>query len=185
MLLVSCPDLQSGKRVWCSERLFLSHGAGSNSVRNVNYCIPPCTAYSLVPTLRTPPGETVWWTKSNFLGLFPKMAEDQWDCKIANYYVVLPLQLQNLFISIRVSILFWAGFPQSILSVARLHCALAQQIQLGPPDCFSSWEGGVWGRDYTAYSVPDGSTNDTKLWHLYECSASVQAASLLRSNICL
>jgi len=26
--------------------------------------------------------ETVWWTKSNFLGLFPKSVEDQWDCDI-------------------------------------------------------------------------------------------------------
>ena len=25
---------------------------------------------------------------------------------------------------------------------------LAQEIWLGSPDCFSSWEGGVWGRDY-------------------------------------
>ena len=26
--------------------------------------------------------------------------------------------------------------------------ALAQEIRLGSPDRFSSWEGGVWGRDY-------------------------------------
>ena len=26
---------------------------------------------------------------------------------------------------------------------------LAQEIRLGSPDRFSSWEGGVWGRDYT------------------------------------
>ena len=26
--------------------------------------------------------------------------------------------------------------------------ALAQEIRIGSPDCFSSWEGGVWGRDY-------------------------------------
>ena len=25
--------------------------------------------------------------------------------------------------------------------------ALAQEIRLGSPDRFSSWEGGVWGRD--------------------------------------
>jgi len=29
---------------------------------------------------------------------------------------------------------------------------LAQEIWLGLPDCFSSWEGGVWGRDYIPIS---------------------------------
>ena len=40
--LVSCPDPspKSGKRVWCSERLFLSHGAGSNGVKNVIIAFP-------------------------------------------------------------------------------------------------------------------------------------------------
>ena len=45
--------------------------------------------------VRTFRRETVWWivwTKSNFLGLFPKTVEDQSDCEIANYYVALPLQ---------------------------------------------------------------------------------------------
>ena len=36
--------------------------------------------------------ETVWWTKSDFLGLFPKSGKDQWDCEIGDYYVTLPLQ---------------------------------------------------------------------------------------------
>ena len=34
--------------------------------------------------------ETVWLTKSNFLGLLPKRGNDQWDCKLGNYYVALP-----------------------------------------------------------------------------------------------
>ena len=29
------PSPKSGKRVWCSERLFLSHGAWSNGIKNV------------------------------------------------------------------------------------------------------------------------------------------------------
>ena len=58
--------------------------------------------------------DTVWWTKSNFLGLFPKTVEDQRDCEISNYYVALPLR-QNLF---EYPYFFWVGF----LHVARLHC---------------------------------------------------------------
>jgi len=30
---------------------------------------------------------------------------------------------------------------------------LAQEIRLGLPDCFSSWEGGVWRRDYGRYHL--------------------------------
>ena len=53
--------------------------------------------------------ETVWWTKSNFLGLFPKTVEDQWDCEIANYYIALPLQHLSPF---EYPYFFWAIFPQ-------------------------------------------------------------------------
>ena len=35
----------------------------------------------------TPLEETVWWTKSNFLGLLLECGKDQWDCNIVNYYV--------------------------------------------------------------------------------------------------
>ena len=38
---------------------------------------------------------------------------------------------------------FWALLGYTVAKV----CA-SQQIQLGSPDHFSSWEGGVWGRDY-------------------------------------
>ena len=31
--------------------------------------------------------KTIWWTKSNFLGLFPECGKDQWGCNIVNYYV--------------------------------------------------------------------------------------------------
>ena len=47
--------------------------------------------------------ETVWWTKSNFLGLLPKSGKDQWDCEISNYYVALPYssKICHLHLSIR------------------------------------------------------------------------------------
>ena len=35
----------------------------------------------LVPS----PRAKAWWTKSNYLGLFPKSGKDQWDCEIGNY----------------------------------------------------------------------------------------------------
>ena len=40
--LVSYPDpsQKSGKKVWCSERLFLSHEAGSNDIKNVIIAFP-------------------------------------------------------------------------------------------------------------------------------------------------
>ena len=88
---------------------------------------------SLVPSLCTPPGEK--WS-----------SEWSWISWALNY-VALPLQQWKLFISIRVSIPFWASWPQII---ARLHCrksALPQEIRLGSPDRFISWEGKVWGRD--------------------------------------
>ena len=67
---------------------------------------------SLMPTPHAPPGEKQSGDL-NFLGLFPKTGEDEWDCEIANYYVVLSLQQSNFFISIRVSMLF-LSFPQNI-----------------------------------------------------------------------
>ena len=33
---------------------------------------------------------------------------------------------------------------------------IAQEIQLGSPDHFSLWEGGVWGRDSSDTSLMDG-----------------------------
>ena len=48
---------------------------------------------SLLSSLHVPPGEkTVWGMMLNFLGLFPRGGKDQWDCKIGNYFVALPLQ---------------------------------------------------------------------------------------------
>ena len=38
--LVPRPSPKSGKRVWCSERLFLSHGVGSNGIKNVIIAFP-------------------------------------------------------------------------------------------------------------------------------------------------
>ena len=37
---------------------------------------------SCVQPLHTSQQEMVWWAKLNFLGLFPRSGEDQWDCKI-------------------------------------------------------------------------------------------------------
>ena len=64
--------------------------------------------------------ETVWWSRSNFLGLLPKSGKDQWDCKISNYYVALPLQISSS--PFKYPYLFWVGWPQNVLIVARLHC---------------------------------------------------------------
>ena len=62
--------------------------------------------------------------------------EGQWDYEITNYYVALPY---NIIIQVFVL----------LLNIARLHChkkcPLAQEIWLGSPNHFSSWEGGVWG----------------------------------------
>ena len=52
-----------------------------------------------------PPGEKVRWTKSNFLGLLPKSANDQWNCKISNCYTELSLW-QWHFASIRFILTF-------------------------------------------------------------------------------
>ena len=89
-------------------------------------CLPCVTqlwvSTGLVTTMYASRWKTVWWTQSNFLGLLPKSSKEQWDCEISNYYVALPLQQKkNLFISIRVSILFWPGCLQNILNNAKLH----------------------------------------------------------------
>ena len=70
---------------------------------------------SPVPSLRTPP-ETVWWTKSNFLGLFPKSGKDQWDWIITLHF---PYNIK-FFTSTQASIPILSGF--GVLIVARLHC---------------------------------------------------------------
>ena len=125
---------------------------------------------SLVPTPSAPPGEkrsSERTAKSNFLGLFPKTVEDQWDCEIANYYVALPYNIQiysspfeyPCFFLIRFSSIcaffgrvfrkiFWTLLGYTVAKAP----ALAQEIRLGSPDRFSSWEGGVWGRDYSEVS---------------------------------
>ena len=75
---------------------------------------------SLVPRLRVPAGKkTIWWTKSNFLGLLSKSGNDQWDCEISNYYVALPSNSTSPF---KYSYLFCRGWLQNVLIVARLHC---------------------------------------------------------------
>ena len=73
---------------------------------------------SLVPT---PPSqwETVWRTKWNFWGLFPRSDKDQWD------YEIITTSLTTVkFPScpFEYPYLFWAALPQKELNVARLHC---------------------------------------------------------------
>ena len=52
--VVSCPDPspKSGRRVWCSEWLFLSHRVGSNAVKNVIIAFPHAlhAAYKMIPS---------------------------------------------------------------------------------------------------------------------------------------
>ena len=69
------------------------------------------TFFSFVPRpVCTSQRETVWWTKSNFWGLFPKSGKDQWDCEIVNHYDrSISLTAVNLFICIRISIPFLSG----------------------------------------------------------------------------
>ena len=42
----------------------------------------------------------------------------------------------------------WRKMLWTLLGDTVAKCARTQEIQLGSPDCFSSREGGVWGRDY-------------------------------------
>ena len=122
---------------------------------------------SLVPRLHVPPGEKrFWWTKSSFLGSLSKTGNDQWDCKIGNYYVALfpynskicssPFKHPYPFLSgfatgLLLGLLFLSGLAAkmfwSLLGYIVVKRVLAQEIRLGSPDRFSSWEGGVWGRD--------------------------------------
>ena len=59
---------------------------------------------SPVPSLRTPP-ETVWWTKSNFLGLFPKSGKDQWDWISTLHF---PYNINFFLPLLKHPYLFWA-----------------------------------------------------------------------------
>ena len=48
---------------------------------------------------------------------------DQWDCEIANYYVVhFPYNIKIYSFPFEYLYFFWAGFLQNILNVAQLHC---------------------------------------------------------------
>ena len=90
--------------------------------------------------------EMVWWTESwsgkwNFLGPLPKSGNDQWDFETSNYYVAPSFEYPFFFLS---------SCQQNVLNVARLHCP---EVCLGSPDCFSLWEGGVWGWDYVKLSL--------------------------------
>ena len=60
----------------------------------VYVCVSVCVhtleeAHVCVVLRRTRAHLLVWWTKLNFVGVFPKSGKDQWDCKIGNYYVAL------------------------------------------------------------------------------------------------
>ena len=82
--------------------------------------------------------------------------EDQWDCEIANYYVKLPLQHKNLLSPFEYPYFFEWVFRKifwTLLGYIVAKPPTTQEIQLGSPDHFSSWEGGVWGRDYPCHNV--------------------------------
>ena len=71
--------------------------------------------------------------KSNSLG------NDQWDWEIGNSYVDNSKICSSPF---EHPYLFWAGWPPNVLIGQKRE--LAQEIRLGSPDRFSSWEGGVF-----------------------------------------
>ena len=64
---------------------------------------PACLFFFLVlqlcPACCASQRETVWWAKSNFLGLLPKWGNDQWDCEIGNYYVALLTTVKFVYCS--------------------------------------------------------------------------------------
>ena len=68
--------------------------------------------------------------------------------EIARSVIITSTSLTTVKFVHWLSMLFWAVCPQSVLNIARLYCALAQEIQPGSPDCLSSWEDGVWGWVY-------------------------------------
>ena len=62
--LVPRPSPKSRKKVWCSEQLFLSHGAGSNSIKNViiafpMHCMQRVWWYQAVPLVRLLPRSSI------------------------------------------------------------------------------------------------------------------------------
>ena len=80
---------------------------------------------SLIASPWHPWWEAVWWTKSSFLGLFPKCRKDQSDCEITeliiDYYNALPSQ-QLKFTSQHSHpniFHFLSRFGANVLNVAR------------------------------------------------------------------
>ena len=72
--------------------------------------------------------KTVWWAKSNFLGLLLECGKDQWDCDVVIYYVAHRLltscdaRSQNIVFqfwldkgTIRCGNNFWSDFLRSIV----------------------------------------------------------------------
>ena len=101
--------------------------------------VPDLTLYTCNPMpARASQQEAVWWTKSNFLDFFPKSGNDQWDCKIGNYYVGFAY---NSKILLKYLYLFWASLVLNVLNNARWHCCKSvhkgQEIRLGSQDRFS------------------------------------------------
>ena len=77
--VVLCPDPpKSGKRVWCYEWLFLSHGAGSNGVKNViiafpMYCMISC---SITTSLHIIAHSAIWFKLSDRGAMTWKVAQN-------------------------------------------------------------------------------------------------------------
>ena len=70
------------KQCWSNTCVYSSKGVDTLQVNNLSRAQPTHASQ----------WETVWLTKSNFLGLFLKSDKDQWDCEIGNYYKALVLQ---------------------------------------------------------------------------------------------
>ena len=64
--------------------------------------------------------EMVWWTMPNFLGLFPKSGNDQWDCEITNCYVYCPYNSKFYRLSTQLSVPLSEQVWHKM--IGRLHC---------------------------------------------------------------
>ena len=70
-MYVPRPSPKSGKRVWCSERQFLSHGAGPYFVKNIIIAF-------LYPELEFLTSQSIWTTTEPGL---QKLGKVYWDSR--------------------------------------------------------------------------------------------------------
>ena len=101
------------------------------STRNQLYM--NCKAQFCAYPARTSQREMIWWTKSNFLGLFSKSGKDQWDCEISSICTIFEQVWRKKF---------WTLLGDTVAKV----CATPRNSTWFTRP-FSSWEGSVWGQD--------------------------------------